>query len=284
MRSLLGMYGRIASVLLLVLLIVARPSPAVELHGQPGDLHGFPSMSDATGKLIADGELTQLRKGERIFVHAVWRFTDGRVAEEDDELRVVPGLEQDAFRWIERRGTTELRRVEVDFRTGRATVAQLEGGKQKTWDEKLDLPAGNAFTGYSTALAAAQFREELRDKDARRELTFVAFTPKPRTVTLEISRTQGESVRVAGRDLAADLFTLHPKIPFPLSLFAKAPDARLWFTHSAPPALLRAQQNLLEKDDPIIVIDVIPRGAALPRAAARAGKPRSSSARSTRTR
>jgi len=142
----------------------------------------------------------------------------------------------------------------------------------RTWTEKLDLPAGKAFTGYSTALAVAQLRDELQ-KDARRELTFVAFTPKPRTVSLEISRQQGVHVRAAGRELAADLFTLHPKIPFPISLFAGARDARLWFTHAVPPALLRAEQNLVEKDDPVVVIDVIPRGAALPKPAARRSKP-----------
>jgi len=40
-----------------------------------------------------------------------------------------------------------------------------------------------------------------------------------------------------------------------------------------PPALLRAEQNLVEKDDPVVVIDVDParRGAA--EAGARRGKP-----------
>jgi len=46
-----------------------------------------------------------------------------------------------------------------------------------------------------------------------------------------------------------------------------------------PPALLRAEQNLVEKDDPVVVIDVIPRGAALPKPAARRGKPRGKSRR-----
>jgi len=78
---------------------------------------------------------------------------------------------------------------------------------------------------------------------------------------------------LADAELAADLFTLHPKIPFPVSLFAGAKDAHLWFTHSVPPSLLRAEQNLAEKDDPVVLIDVIPRGAALPKPAARRSKP-----------
>jgi hypothetical protein len=92
-------------------------------------------------------------------------------------------------------------------------------------------------------------------------------------VTLEISRQQDVRVRAAGREIEADLFTLHPSLPFPVSLFAGAKDAHLWFTHAPPPALLRAGQNLVEKDDPVIQIDVIPKGAALSQPAARKGKP-----------
>jgi hypothetical protein len=256
----------------LLLAVAALPALAVELRYPQADLHGFPSMSDEGGNLIADGELTQKRKGDRLLVHAVWRFKDGRVAEEEDVLRTRPELSQESFRWVERRGNEELRRAQVDFRTGKASFTRLEDGKPKTWEEKLDLPRGKAFTGYSTALAASQLRDALADKDARRSLTFIAFTPNPRTVELEISRATGASVRAGGRELSADLFTLHPKIPFPLSVVAHAPDSHLWFTHLSPPALLRAEQNLLEKDDPRIRIDVIPRGAALPQPAARRGK------------
>jgi len=254
-------------------LLFSLPTWGVALRYPQADLHGFPSMSDQSGKLIADGELTQKLEGDRLVVHAVWRFKDGRVAVEDDRLRFKPELAQDSFRWVERRGKASVLQIEVDFRTGKATVKHFNQGKPDTWNEKLDLPAGKVFTGYSTALAVAQLRDELAEKDARRELTFVAFTPKPRTVSLEISRQQGAHIRAAGRELAADLFTLHPKIPFPISLFAGAKDAHLWFTHSAPPALLRAEQNLVEKDDPVVLIDVIPRGAALPKPAARRGKP-----------
>src|ERR1700686_380468 len=258
----------------LAVLTLLSPAPArgVELRYPQADLHGFPSMSDESGKLIADGELTQKRKGDRLLVRAVWKFKDGRVAVEDDVLRTRPELWQESFRWVERRGKEEVRSAQVDFRTGKATFSRREDGKIKNWEENLELPRGKAFTGYSAALAASQLRGALSTREARRSLTFVAFTPEPRTVELEIAREPGTHVRAAGRELSADLYTLHPKIPFPLSIVANAPDARLWFTHTSPPALLRAEQNLLEKDDPRIRIDVIPRGAALPQPAARRGK------------
>jgi hypothetical protein len=254
-------------------LLLAPPGRAVELRYPQGDLHGFPSMSDESGKLIADGELTQKRKGDRLLVRAVWRFKDGRVAVEEDVLRTRPELWQESFRWVETNGEEMLRHAQVDFRTGKASFSRNEDGEPKTWEEKLDLPRGKAFTGYSAALAASQLRDALSAKDSRRSLTFVGFTPTPRTVEVEIARQPGARVRAAGRELSADLFTLHPKLPFPVSLVANAPDAHLWFSRGSPPALLRAEQNLLEKDDPRVRIDIIPSGAALPQPAARRAKP-----------
>jgi hypothetical protein len=252
-------------------LAAASGAGAVQLRYPQADLHGFPSMQNEAGELIADGELTQRKQGARLIVHATWRFRDGRVVVEDAVFALRPELAQQSFRWVERRGETELRRFEVDFRSRKAHAQKLEGKERKRWDDTLDLQPGKAFAGYGTALAVSQLRDSLAAKDAVAELTFIAFTPEPRTVTLEVSRRQGERVRVAGRELGADLYTLHPRIPFPISIFVHAKDARLWFTHGAPPALLRAEQNLVEKDDPQIRIDVIPAGSALASPAARRG-------------
>ncbi|HXN81720.1 MAG TPA: hypothetical protein VN883_04535 [Myxococcales bacterium] len=262
---------RCAALCACLALAAAFRAGAVELRYPPGDLHGFPSMQDESGALIADGELTQRKHGSRLVVHATWRFRDGRVVVEDAVFALRPQLAQQSFRFVESRGKTELRRFEVDFRSRKAYAQKLEGTEHKRWDDTLDLEPGKAFTGFGTALAVSQLRDSLAKKDAVAELTFVAFTPGPRTVTLEVSRRQGERVRAAGRELRADLYTLHPKIPFPISIFVHPKDARLWFSHGAPPALLRAEQNLIEKDDPRIRIDVIPAGSALPSPAARRG-------------
>jgi len=244
----------------LALSILLASSGPVAVRWMPGTLHGFPSLSDEAGRVIADGELTQELHGEVLLVHIEWRFADGRRADERDEFRVAAELGQKRFSWVETRGGEELRRFEVDFSTGRAlAVRRHEDGKLARDEERLDLPAGRAFAGYGTALAIEQLGVA---KGAEAELTFVAFTPKPRTVTLGVRRDGEERVAAGGRAILCDRFTLHPKIPFPVSLFAGAKDAHLWFTHSTPPALVRAEQNLAAKDDPVVVVDVIPRGAA----------------------
>jgi hypothetical protein len=238
----------------------AAADPIVPMKYPPGTLHGFPSMSDTAGNVIADGELTQVVQGDRLLVSARWRFKDGHEGEETDTFTTRDGVVgQDRYAWVERRAGQELRRFEVDFDTGQAVAVTLHDGKPERDEQHLDLRRGKAFTGYGAALATIQLAW---GREQPVEITFVAFTPKPRDVTLEIRREGEEQVGVAGRTIACDRFVLHPKLPFPVSLFAHPPDAHLWLTHAGPPMLVRGQQNLAAKDDPQVVIDVIPRGAA----------------------
>jgi len=254
------------SSLLAVLLILGAGSASAD-EQQPikprhvlGTLHGFPSMSDTTGRVIADGELTQERAGDRLRVRIRWVFADGREVEERDEFQIDKILAQRRFSWVESRKETELRRFEVDFLTGRArAVTRNEKGELEREESEMELPAGRSFAGYGTALAISELS---LSPGGEGRITFVAFTPKPRDVTVKVTRDRTERLSVAGRAIPTDRYTVHAEIPFPANLFAGAKDAHLWFTHTPPPALVRAEQNLAAKDDPVVVIDVTPRGAA----------------------
>ena len=250
-----------------LLVLGAGPSMAdeqqpVKPHHVFGTLHGFPSMSDTSGQVIADGELTQERAGDRLRVRIRWDFADGREVEERDEFQVDKILAQSRFSWVETRKETELRRFEIDFSAGTASaVTRNEKGEVEREESKMKLPAGRSFAGYGTALAVSEL--SLGSGEEGR-ITFVAFTPKPRDVTLKVTRDQTERLSVAGRSIPTDRYTLHAEIPFPANIFVSAKDGHLWLTHAPPAALVRAEQNLIAKDDPVVVIDVTPRGAAHP--------------------
>ena len=211
------------------------------------------------------------RARSRVVVRARWRFADGLVAEERDELRAGEALAQERFVWVETRCGQELRRFEVDFSNGEASATTAGDGKRAPRRERarLDLPRGRAFAGYGLALAVSQLG---LGPGAKAEVTLVAFTPAPRAVRLEVRREEEEPVPVAGRPVACDRFALHPLLPFPLRLVVHPKDAHLWFTRSAPPALVRAEHPLAAKDDPRVVIDVSPRGPVRAPAAARTGR------------
>ncbi|MGZ6078285.1 MAG: hypothetical protein ACXWK6_10810, partial [Myxococcaceae bacterium] len=75
--------------------------PPVPARHSQGALHGFPSMSDTAGQVIADGELTQERAGPRLLVHIRWAFPDGRRIEERDEFHLDRAMAQTRFAWSE---------------------------------------------------------------------------------------------------------------------------------------------------------------------------------------
>ena len=255
------------SCLLAALLVLGAGPASADEQQQPirprhvlGTLHGFPSMSDTTGQVIADGELTQERTGDRLRVRIRWVFADGREVEERDEFQIDKTLAQRRFSWVETRKETELRRFEIDFLAGKArAVTRNEKGELEREESEMELPAGRSFAGYGTALAISELA---LSPGGEGRITFVAFTPKPRDVTVKVTRDRTERLSVAGRAIPTDRYTVHAEISFPANLFVSAKDAHLWFTHTPPPALVRAQQNLAAKDDPVVVIDVTPRGAA----------------------
>ncbi|HSD19279.1 MAG TPA: hypothetical protein VLC54_04540 [Anaeromyxobacter sp.] len=254
-----------------LLLVLADPAAAIEIRSPPGALHGFPSMSDETGTVIADGELSQERRGDRLFVHASWVFRGGRKAEETATFRLGTELAQERFAWVETENGEEQRRFEVDFDVGDARSSVRRGDRVARAQERLDLPSGRSFAGYGVALAASQLALGPGDEA---ELTFVAFTPGPRAITLSIRNEGEQGISTAGRSIACDRFTLHPKLPLLVRPFVHPRDALLWFTHGAPRALVRAEQELAAKDDPRVVIDVIPRGAVQARSPRRAARDR----------
>ena len=245
------------------LVVVFSRASAIELRSEPGALHGFPSMSDLGGHVIADGELTQEVRGNELVARVRWQFRDGHRAEEVDTFALRPELAQRTFSFVETGGGVERRRFEVDFGSGQAAAVIGKGDRPDHANARLELPRGRSFAGYGAALAASEL--PLERVGASQEITFVAFTPGPRSVTLEIRRGKEVNVPAGDRSIAADDFTLHPKLPFPVKLFVHPKDAHLWFTHRPPRALVRAEQNLVTKDDPQVVVDVTPRASAAAR-------------------
>ncbi len=117
---------------LVAALALARAS-AIELRSVPGALHGFPSMSDGAGHVIADGELTQELHGGELVARVRWRFRDGHRAEEDDTFATRPQLAQRTFSWLEANDHgTELRRFERTGRHERSCVPSRTSSRRTT--------------------------------------------------------------------------------------------------------------------------------------------------------
>jgi len=128
----------------------------------------------------------------------------------------------------------------------------------KRWSDTVDVSPGTTFAGFGFTMAAKALRERLV-KGETIELKAVGFKPEPKVVTVALSWSGRDSVRMSGRTIAADHYVVHPKIPAVAKLFVKVPDAHIWLT-TPPAGFLRYEGALAEPSDAMIRIDLLPGG------------------------
>ena len=248
-----------------MLIILLLSVLAVIPHGQEGDAQAFTSLVDAQGRALADGRYAQWVQGGVLHIEARYDFPDGRTVIERSELRLHPQIEQESWDWTERKDGVLLRQYEVDMRTRHAVATRMD--QHHRWKEEVEVDPGRTFAGIGFVTAVKALRAQLAPRQ-KIELKAIAFTPKPRSVTVSIIRDGQETVHMAGRTIPADRYTIHPEIPAIARLFVKAPDQHLWLFGEGPAAFLRFEGPMVEPDDPVIVINLIP--GASPRGQGRA--------------
>ena len=156
------------------------------------------------------------------------------------------------------------RRYEVDFDAKRAVAHK----GNDHWDQSIGVEPGRTFAGIGFALAVSQLLPRLRAGE-KIDLEAIALLPRPRTSGVEVSLRGETTLRRAGKSLAVVEVVIHPKVPWPVSMFIHPKDVHLFFYKDDPPQLLRAIQPLVEVGDPVVQIDVLPGGKRLSKPAAR---------------
>jgi hypothetical protein len=239
---------------LALLLLVAAPAFAVPFHVHEGDVQALAQLTDAQGQPLADGHYTQTLLGDVLHIEATFDYPDGRHVLEKAELKLHPELEQLNWSRVESRGDKPQRRYSMDFATRKATTEHL--GKNEHWDETVDVEPGKTFAGIAFNYVVKNLRKELAKGDSIK-LHAIGFTPKPRAATVTITRNGDDRVRMAGRELLADKYTIHPEIPAIAKLFISVPDQFIWLWRGEPAAFLRYEGPSVEPKDAILRIDTI---------------------------
>jgi len=226
-------------------------------------LHGFPALYDLHGAKIADGEFVQWIENDLLHVTISYDFADGRRVEEKTSFRQNPRLIQEEWSWSESRGEELLRHFQVDFHSGKATAEKREGKNGKRSTEDLKVEPGRTFAGFGFVLAIKSIRERLV-KGEKVELEAVGFTPKPRVVSVDLSYGGLDQMKMASRIVKGDRFVIHPKIPAIAKPFIEVKDTRIWL--ALPPAVtfLRWEGGIVETDDPLIRVDLLPADHSTP--------------------
>ena len=238
-QAILAIAGAFA---LLASLAAAEP---VVVRFTEGVEHSFLVLRSLDGKIIADGEVTQIVRERRVSGHLTYRFRDGSLY--DDKVTYSQG---GTFRLISdhlvEKGPAfpEPTDTLVDASTGQVTVRYRDkNGADKVETEKLELNPDLANGLLPTLL------KNISSTVAETKLSMVVATPKPRLIGLEI-RPEGEDAVAVGRLRAkATRYVVKVKIGGIAGAVApivgKQPaDTHVWILGGAAPAFLKSEGPL----------------------------------------
>jgi hypothetical protein len=197
------------------------------------------------GKALADGDLIQIAHRDRLTLHLRFDFKDGSV---QDEITIYS--QSGSFRVLSYHLTQKgpsfphPQEVNVDCTTGQVTVHfKNDDGKDKTDNRHLAVPQDMANGIVSTLL------KNVLPDSPRTTLSFVAATPKPRLVKLQITPQGEEPFLVGGSTRKAINYLVKVDIGGVVGLVApligKQPaDTHVWILGGEAPAFVKSEGPL----------------------------------------
>lgn len=225
----------------------AKDSPPAQmpvLHAE-GLVHGFLVLRTLEGEALADGDMTQFARGDRVTNHLVFHFKDSSLHDE-----TVVFSQRHNFRVITyhllQKGPAFKHPMEVslDGLTGQVTVHYSEeDGKEKTVSEVLKLPS-DIVNGIVPILL-----KNIRSNVPQVAASIVAPTPKPRLVKLLISREGEDTFLIDSMSRKATRYVVKAELGGVAGVVApivgkQPPDTHIWIFEGAAPAFVKSEGPL----------------------------------------
>jgi hypothetical protein len=226
-------------------LFYSRPAAAqVPVQHPEGLVHGFLELRTLEGAVVADGDLIQNVRGDRVTSRLILHFKDGSVY---DDTAIFS--QRGSFRLLSdhliEKGPAFEHPVDVlvNGSTGEVTVNYTEGNKEKTETERLQL-GSEVANGIILVLL-----KNIRPNTGEIKFSMVVATPKPKLVKLGIT-PQGEETFSTGNAthkavhyvVKAELGGL--KGAFASLLGKEPPDTHVWILQGEAPAFIKMEGPL----------------------------------------
>jgi len=219
----------------------------VPVRHMEGLMHGFLALRTLEGKILADGELTQVAQGDHVTDHLIFRFKDGSVYQETTVFS-----QRGSFRlWSDhlvQKGPSFKHPMETstDVSTDHVTARYTDDeGKEQTVSERLNLPADVA-NGLLFTLV-----KHIQPSVPQTTVSMVAMTPKPRLVKLAIL-PQGEKPFSSGSTKRKAMhYVVKVKIGGVAGLLApllgkQPPEMQVWVLGGEAPAFVKFEGPLYD--------------------------------------
>jgi hypothetical protein len=227
-----------------MLLFVGHASSApVPVRFSEGLVHGFLVLSAMDGTHLADGDLEQTTRGDRVTSHLVFHFTDGSL---DDDTAVFSQRRQFTFVSEHRvqKGPSFPRAMDmtVDAGGGQATVQWVdEHGAHKTSTEHFD-PTADLANGVILTLL-----KNVHPDTPPNEFSMIVATPSPKLIKLKVSVAGSDTFSTGHRGRKAVHYVLKADIGGVQGLVAplvgkQPPDSHVWVLDGAAPAFVKSEQ------------------------------------------
>jgi hypothetical protein len=231
----------------LVAICALRAAPQVAVAHAQGILHGWLVVRSEDGEAIADGELTQLARGEHVTVRMTLRFKDGSLQDETTEYTQRGHLILTSDHMIQK-GPAFKNAIDmtVERASGNVTVISTDDkGKQSKTVQKMQLPLDLANGIVPTMV------QESPAGSAKIMGSMVVATPKPRLVKLVITPQGEDSFSTGAASHKAVQYSVHIDIGGVAGAVApivgkQPPDIHIWIAQGEAPMFVKMEGPMFE--------------------------------------
>jgi hypothetical protein len=234
----------LAALLVVASLLAVRSATAepVEVKYAEGVARGFPVLRSLAGDKLAQGEIFQIQHGDDVVEsRLVFRFVDGSLYDERVVFSQRGVFTLLSYRLVQR-GPSFPETVAATFDRGSGRYDVVYRGDEDSPEEsltgRLDLPP-DVYNGLLSTLM------KNRPAGDSKTVQVVAFTPRPRLVTMLLTPAVQDPLTVNDTAVTATRFLIRPQLGlFATLLVADIPDAKLWIVGGEAPAFLRFEGPL----------------------------------------
>jgi hypothetical protein len=232
----------IAALLLALSLFGVSPGSAepVAVRFTEGVTRGFPVLRSTTGQKLAQGELLQVARGDRVDSRLIFRFLDGSYYEEQLTFSQQDTFTLHSYRLVHRGPSfPETIEASIDRETERYAVRKSEeGSPEEVVKGKFTLPP-DVYNGMLIML--------MKNLPAgmNQVVQIVAFTPKPRLVKMLLTPVAEERVLVGDWPMSATRYAIKPQLGMFVSLLiSDLPDVKCWVLGGDAPGFMKFEGPL----------------------------------------
>jgi hypothetical protein len=239
------MIGATAGFFLVAMAVLVGAVPAkaepIVVRFTEGIGRGFPVLRSQSGEKLAQGELTQIPRGDVVESRLVFRFKDGSLYDERVVFSQRTVFTLLSYRIIQRGPSfPEAMDASVDRASGRYEVRYKgdEDSPEEILKGDFEMP-GDVYNGLLSTM--------MKNMPAGNPATvqIVAFTPKPRLVKMLLKPAAEDLMQVNDAAVATTRFVVRPQLGmFASLLIADIPDVKCWIAGGEAPAFVRFEGPL----------------------------------------